>query len=268
MWRPEKSAPHAVLLVIHGIGEHGGRYLHLAEYFVPKGFVVVVPDQRGCGRSVNRGGRVVERYEELTADLDRFIREAGEEVRGIPLILLGHSLGALTILKGLLEKPGPRKENLSVQGAILSSPAVENRVAAYRTIGVRILAGIRSRFRIYFDAGSAYLTHDPQMAEAHRRDPMIRHLFTAGFLRDVIKTQMDVQKNLKRIPCPLLCLCAGEDHLVDTESMRSWYERLNGEKEWVCYDGFYHELFNEIGREQVFARIEEWLSRLFQRELS
>jgi alpha-beta hydrolase superfamily lysophospholipase len=247
--------------VVHGIGEHGGRYVHVAEYLAGKGFGVWVPDQRGCGRSFNREGRAVWKYEELVEDLCRMIDQIAGEEPGIPLILIGHSLGGLTVLKSFLTDSrigvaGP------LCGIVLSSPAVGNRVSRWRTIRVRFLAGLLPRRRIYFDAGSAYLTHDPRMSDAHRLDPLICRHFTLGFLRDIVDAQKEVQQGLRRIPYPLLCLSAGDDRLVDTDALRMFYDRLEGEKEWTCYDGFYHELFNEVGREKVFERIEEWLDRL------
>ena len=248
--------PRALLLIFHGIGEHGGRYRPLAEYFVSRGISVMAPDQRGAGLS-REDHKSLSHYAELREDLPRIIDEGRRWAGNIPLILAGHSLGALTILKSLaiFHPPGLR-------GVIFSSPALRSRSPRPRLLGVRILGRLLRRFRLTFDAGSSYLSHDPLMVEAHLRDPLINHRFTAGFLRDVLDVMAEVRREVRSLPCPALILYAGDDHLVNPEATRQFVENLSGDKEAVCYETAYHEVLNEVNREEVYAKVAEWIDRI------
>ncbi|MBI4714726.1 MAG: lysophospholipase [Nitrospirae bacterium] len=252
-WSPER--PRALLLIVHGIGEHGGRYRPVAEYFVSRGMAVMVPDQRGSGLSRDEGG--VFRYDELLRDVSRMAEEGRRWAGEVPLILLGHSLGALTILKSL-----PSFRPPGVRGVIFISPALRSRIPRPRLLGVRILGRLLPWFRLTFDAGSFYLTHDPIQVEAHRRDPLINHRFTAGFLRDVLDVMSETRREVRSLPCPALILYAGDDHLVDSAATRLFVERLSGDKEAVCYERGYHEVLNEVNREEVYARMAAWIDRV------
>lgn len=133
-WRPQ--AARAVIVVVHGLGEHGGRYANLVAELVPRGYALYVPDLRGHGRSSGLRGHC-DRFVDYVADLKSAVQEAQTQEPGLPLFVYGHSLGGLIVLRHALERPQ------GARGLVISAPALRRKFAV--PAGKLLLGRVMSR---------------------------------------------------------------------------------------------------------------------------
>jgi alpha-beta hydrolase superfamily lysophospholipase len=256
-WGPA-TAPRAAVLVVHGLAEHSGRYGLTAAALNDAGFAVHAVDYRGHGRS--EGGRVhVDDVGDYVAD----VRAALEEVRrrnpGLPVFLLGHSQGGLIALKAALDEPA------AIDGLVVTSPFLAVHPASRPSAFVRALARVMLRLAprrpLPTSLDVRLLSRDTSVGEAYARDPLVSHTASAGWLRAIGQAQRDVRARAPRLRVPTLLMAAGSDRLVDPEATRQFArEAAPDAVEFVWWDGFYHEILNDQGREEVLARIVRWLT--------
>jgi alpha-beta hydrolase superfamily lysophospholipase len=222
------------------------------------GFAVHSVDYRGHGRS--EGRRVhVDDVEDYVAD----VRAALEEVRrrnpGVPVFLLGHSQGGLIALKLALDEPA------AIDGLVVTSPFLAVHPASRPSALVRTLARVMLRLAPRCPMPTSIdvrlLSRDATVGEAYARDPLVSHAASAGWLRAIGQAQRDVRARAPRLRVPTLLMAAGSDRLVDPEATRQFArEAVPDAVEFVWWDGFYHEILNDIGREQVLAKIVAWMT--------
>jgi alpha-beta hydrolase superfamily lysophospholipase len=256
-WRPP-TAPRAAILIVHGLGEHSGRYGAAAAALNTAGFAVHAVDYRGHGRS--EGRRVhVDDVDDYVAD----VRAALEEVRrrdpGLPVFLLGHSQGGLIALELALDDPA------AIDGLVITSPFLAVHPASRSSTFVRALAAVMLRLAPRLPMPTSIdvrvLSRDPAVGEAYARDPLVSHAASAGWLRAIGHAQRDVRSRAPRLRVPTLLMASGGDRLVDPEATRQFArEAAPDVVEFVWWDGFYHEMLNDLGREEVLARIVAWLA--------
>ena len=209
-WEP--AAPRAAALVVHDLGEHGGRYAPLAEHLAEHGFVTVAPDLRGHGRSDGRRGHVP-RFEVFLQDLDRFRREAqGLTERGSPLFLLAAALGGLVALRYLQEFGAP------VSGAVLVAPWIGGAPFPPAAASVaRALGRILPALRLKAGLGAARASHDPVDGPPHADDPLAHDSFTPRLYHEVALATAHVLERRDRIAAPVLVLLGEEERITDPE---------------------------------------------------
>jgi lysophospholipase len=246
------------VLVVHGLAEHSGRYGLTAAALNDAGFAVHAVDYRGHGRS--EGRRVhVDDVDDYVAD----VRAALEEVRrrhpGVPVFLLGHSQGGLIALKLALDDPA------AIDGLVVTSPFLAVHPASRPSALVRTLARVMLRLAprrpMPTSIDVRLLSRDATVGEAYARDPLVSHAASAGWLRAVGQAQRDVRARAPRLRVPTLLMAAGSDRLVDPEATRQFArEAAPDAVEFAWWDGFYHEILNDEGREEVLARIVRWLT--------
>ncbi len=245
-WRPR--TPRAAILIVHGLAEHSERYAATAAALADAGFAVHAVDYRGHGKS--EGGRVhVDRIEDYVADVRAALEEVRRRPPSRPLFILGHSQGGLVALKLALEDPG------LLDGLVVTSPFLAVHPSSRPSAFVRALAGVM--FRVV-----RVLSRDPAVGEAYARDPLVSHAASPGWLRAIGRAQREVRAAAPRLRVPTLLMASGDDRLVDAEAARQFARAAApGVVEFVWWDGFFHEMLNDIGREDVLARIVDWLGR-------
>ena len=254
-WRPE-GAPAAVLAVVHGYGEHGGRHRGLAEDMAARGYAVHVYDLRGHGRSGGRRGRLG-RFTDYLDDTAVFLDAVREEQPGRPLYLLGHSLGGLIAAAYVEDRPAD-----GLAGLILSSPFLRlgMPVPPLKLSAARLLSLVAPAVNIGNTLDPADLSHDHEVVRAYGTDPLNHHVATARWAAEVVAAQSAALSAAGRIRLPLLLLYADADAVADPQAGRELFERAASPDKTVhCYEGYYHELFNETGRDAVFADLAAWL---------
>lgn len=247
------------VLIVHGMGEHGGRYLEVAAHLAAQGFESVIPDLRGFGKS---GGprAYVDRFSDFHSDLEAlrsFIQRSRAET---PIFYLGHSLG------GLLVSSYISMRRIESKGLILSSPlfGIAARVPSWK----KALGLAAAEFAPHFSQSTGVrpelLTHDPRVVSLYRQDPLIYQRLSARLYRELSKLMAQAPSIARTLGCPTLVLQAAEDHIVDKEKTIFFYKALVCQDKILhVYPKLYHEILNETERQSVYLTISEWLQSKF-----
>lgn len=253
-WLPEDD-PRAILLLVHGLAEHSGRYLNVVNHLVPSGYAVYGMDHFGHGKS--DGKRVyVERFEDYIKTLKIYFDMIRDWQPGKPIFLVGHSLGGLIGLTYLLEYQD------EVSGAILSGPLIQ----IYRKVPSVLIWVINALSILMPKAGLIQLdaegvSRDPAVVEAYVNDPLVyTGKITARLSAEFGKAMERVIKRAREINLPIMILQGSGDKLVDPVGAQLLYGLISSQdKTLKIYDGLYHEIFNEPEHEQVLNDVEKWL---------
>ncbi len=252
----EVPQARAAVLVVHGLGEHGGRYRAFAEAMAAASVATYVLDQRGHGLSEGRRGHVTS-FDVLLQDLDRFRREVSGfiDVR-LPLFLLGHSMGGLVALRYLEEYDAP------FRGAIILAPwlgtavAVPRWKATFASALTHVLPAMPFRNGIDPDA----LSRDAAVVRAYREDPLVHDRITPRLFTQASAAMGDVLRRSDRIRTPLLFLLPGADRVVDTQRTLAFARSLAAPDVSIrVYPGHFHELLNEPDRAATVRELRDWL---------
>jgi acylglycerol lipase len=253
-WLPGGEAK-AVLLFVHGMGSHSGRYSNIVDPLVPRGIAVYGFDQIGHGKSSGERG-TVKRFEDFTDTLAVYREKIKSEQTGKPVFLFGHSLGGLIAADYLLD------HQADFRGAILSAPAVKvgENISPARILIGRILSVIAPRAGV-MRLDPAGLSHDPAVVEAYLRDPLVFHgRIPARLAAEMLKAMRRVAAEAHRITLPLLTFQGGAEKTVNSGGARMLYERAGSvDKSIKIYEGLYHETFNEPERARVLEDMRDWL---------
>ena len=252
-WAPE--LPKAVIVLVHGFGEHSGRHEPAALSFAAGGYAVQAFDLRGNGRSEGRRC-CVGAFEEYLDDTQAVVLHAGEKWAGRPVFLLAHSLGGL--IASLCVVDG----RVRPEGLILSAPAVrlgrdysELKIAASLVIG-RLLPRLPMvRFK------SASISSDPEVVECYRNDALVFHGRTpARTASEIVRATRRLEASVERLSLPLLVMHGGEDQVADIEGSRELYSRARSEDKTLrVYDGFWHEIMHEPDGHVVLSETMAWM---------
>jgi acylglycerol lipase len=259
-WAPE-TPPRAVIVIVHGAAEHGGRYERLAGYLVPHGYAVVAQDHPGHGHSDGKRGHV-DRFDDFTKALQELCRQAAGDFGDVPQILLGHSMGGLISTHYLLEHQD------DFIGCVLSGPAIKTDIepGALQMGLIRLLSFFVPKMgALQLDAEG--VSRDPAEVELYRNDPLNHNgKMSARLVAELFKAMKHVQANVKGIRLPLLMLHGGADVMASPEGSRFLAAEVGSkDKTLEIYPGLFHEIFNEPEREQVFADVLNWCDALLEK---
>jgi acylglycerol lipase len=258
-WKP--PTPGGVIVIVHGLAEHGGRYRETAKFLADNGWAVYVCDLRAHGLSPNppKAGRVhVNRFTDYFRDVEAMTDLARSENPGLPLFILGHSMGGLISIRYVLERP----EGLA--GAIISSPALGTHPAfkppVFLRILVRVLSFLAPRVLVDSELDTDAISRDPEVVKAYREDPLVSEKISARWYSEILKSMKKSHQAAGSLRVPMLLMQSGEDRLVDPAAPGRWAEAAPAAlMERVTWDGLYHEMLNEPEKDRVRARILEWL---------
>ncbi len=254
-WKPENV--RAVIVAAHGLAEYSGRYTHVAEHFANEGIAFYALDHRGHGLSEGVRGHV-DSFDDYLEDLDTFIDMVKKSEKGKKTILLGHSMGGTIAIAYALKNPN------KIDGLILSSPGLKLASELDPEIVKSILELSKSNptQELPNQIDPNNLSHDKQVCEKYDKDPLVFKTITARFAVEFFTTMETLLKNADKLKVPTLLLVAGEDKLVSPEGSKEFAKKVK-EKDFKMkiYDGFYHELFNEVEKEKVFKDIDNWLKK-------
>lgn len=252
------SQSKGLLLLLHGHGEHSGRYLKFFDRLQDRGLAIAIFDLRGCGHS---GGLpvYVSEFEDYLKDVSSFL-DFLRLKRGLtadPLTLFGHSLG------GLIATVWAQKNASRVSKLILSSPLFGVPQASLLRGLVSFLNFWVPRHMIKNPVRPPYLTHDQEEVRRYETDTLICRTITVRLVHEMLKYTAFLQRNPPDFPFPVYLLMAEEkERVVDPRATRRVYKGLKApEKILETFPGFYHEIFNEKGQGQVFERLRYYLGR-------
>ena len=246
-WEPS-GAPRAAILLVHGIGEHSGRYEHVGSALAGAGFDVLAHDQRGFGRSGGDRGHV-ERFGDLLDDVDALLDERRD--LGVPVVLLGHSLGGLVVAAHLTS------DRPQADLAVLSAPALAVEMPGWQRALAPAVGSLVPKLRMPSDFDGALLSRDPEVQRAYEDDPLRVASSTARLGREVLAAMDRVRRSLGRLRIPTYVLHGADDALVPAAASAPLGE-LDGVERRV-WDGLRHECLNEPERDDVIAEVVAWL---------
>jgi alpha-beta hydrolase superfamily lysophospholipase len=248
--------PRAALLLSHGLGEHAGRYAALARDLAPRGIEVHALDHRGHGRS--GGARAyVDRFSRFVDDFEAFRLHAVDALpAGLPVFVLGHSLGGLIALRWLEAHP-----EAGLAGAVLSAPLLGVKTKAPRW--KLALSGMLSRLLPWLPLSNeidpAELSGDPAYVRSYREDPLVHARITPRLYTEMMAAIGDAVAERGRLALPLLFLVPGADSIVREEETLRFAAGLAGDVTVRRYPGFRHESLNELERARPVADVAGWI---------
>ncbi|MBS1249889.1 MAG: Monoacylglycerol lipase [Chloroflexi bacterium] len=253
-WLPEGEVK-AVLLIVHGMAEHSGRYGNVVDHFVPQGYAVYGLDHVGHGKS--EGTRVyVDGFEDFTDTLKMYYDMIREWQPEKPIFLVGHSMGSLISSTYLLD----HQDDLA--GAILSGVLVKvpEDISPVVVFMGNVLSSLAPKMGL-MKLDATAVSQDPAVVDAYVNDPLVyTGKYTTRLGAELIKAMERVSAHMSAIRIPLLLLQGGADKLVDPSGAKMLYAKAGSEdKTLKIYEGFYHEVYNEPGRDQVLEDMEAWL---------
>lgn len=258
-WLPSPSIPvTGSILLMHGLGEHAGRYTHVIQFFNCCGLVVRSYDHRGHGRSGGSRGDVPGN-DTLLRDakivLDDFVdRHAATCSSTVAPLLFGHSMGGLFAARFAVAGLSP------LRGLILSSPGLALPLSRFQMFLLKLMSVIAPGVSVPNGLSIQHLSHDPTIAEAYRNDPLVHNKISARLLNSMLHAGEYALDHAHTLSIPTLLLVAGDDRLVMPEGARRFFKALNPVFGTLYeYDKMYHEIFNEVESERVFGDLQHWL---------
>ena len=248
--------PRGTVLIVHGLGEHSGRYEHVAAKLRDWGWAVVSYDHRGHGRSEGKRGRL-NHADDLLTDL-ALVFDTVRASSPPPLVLLGHSMGGQVAAQFVAENRRP------VNALVLSSPALNPGLTRSRALQLAIAHALASNFAVPSGLLPRYTSHDPESVRRYMTDPLVHGKVTAKLVRSIVDGGARARAMASRWTVPTLLMYAGDDKLVKAAGSAEF--AANAPSAVVRshrFDGLYHEIFNELEKEKVFDVLREWLDERF-----
>jgi len=254
-WLPS-GEPEAIILIVHGLAEHSSRYANPASYFVSRGLAVCGFDLRGHGKSGGPRG-YVERFPLFLDDLDTFVNIVRSRFGAVNLFIWGHSMGG-TIATAYAIQHQNEFDGLIVTGMTL---LLGGSVSPAQIALAKILSLLVPKMGIAVIDASA-ISRDKAVVDAYVHDPLVyRGKISARLGAEFLKAMRALRDKLSAIDLPILIMHGTIDRLSEPGSSQLLYDGVSSrDKTLKLYQGFYHEIFNEPGQEQVLADMETWLS--------
>ncbi|MEJ8835625.1 alpha/beta hydrolase [Ramlibacter sp. AN1133] len=254
---PGNVRPRATVLLVHGLGEHAGRYDGLARLLNHWGFTVRGYDHYGHGQSGGARGALPQQHR-LLDDLADLVESTRNRSPELPLVLLGHSLG------GLVAAGFVARGIIPVDGLVLSSPALATRLSAVQKMLLAIVPRVAPNLTVSNGLDPQYLSRDPGVVQAYRKDPLVHDRVSGRLARFIAEEAEVVRSCAPRWLVPTLLMYGGGDRIVDPRGSESFAAAAPRDVVSACrFDGYYHEIFNEPRAQPVFTHLRQWLDARF-----
>jgi alpha-beta hydrolase superfamily lysophospholipase len=255
--RRDEPAAGALVVVMHGYGEHCRRYDEVARHLAARGHVVCALDARGHGRSQGQRGYVRD-YGEYVDDFAAFVEVARARHGRRPLVLLGHSNGGLIVLRAV--QAGVVGE---ARGLVLTSPLLALRPKRrLPDLAARALSALVPRLPVPNGIHSEDLTHDPTLRDAHRRDRWVHGAATPRWYWTMTLATRAALAEARRVSLPLLIAQAELDPIVDPDIVAEFHARAGSDdKRLIVRAGEFHEVLNETRRHELFTILSDWIAQ-------
>lgn len=256
-WSPDSGVTaKGVIILIHGLGEHSGRYGHVARYFTDRGYIVVAPDHRGHGRSQGKALGYFDRFSRIVDDVHELVKSLPSASRGLPLYVLGHSMGGLVSLHYVIRYT-PRISGLITSAALLDAGEGINPLVTGLLKQVGNVAPKLGLLKL----DSSTISRDPKVVAAYDGDPFVfRGKISARVGVELTAAVEYAKQNLSKIDRPALIMHGGADRLVKPQCAQIIYDGISSKDKTIkIYDGLYHEILNEPEQVRVMDDVYDWL---------
>lgn len=250
------GARRAACLLVHGFGDHSGRYAPLAQWLADRGIATWALDQRGHGHSPGPRGHVA-RFAQYLADIVALRKLIAAETPG-PLVLLGQSHGGLVVLRYLETAP------TGVTAAAVLSPylALAMHAPRWKVLLAKAVADLLPALPIPTGMVLDHLCTDPAVVAAARADPLCHQVITPRAHHETVEAQTVLRREQDRIGIPVWFGLAGDDRIVSAAASEAFARSLTGDVTVNTYPGMFHEILNEPERDRVLADLGAFLDRV------
>ncbi|WP_280153148.1 alpha/beta hydrolase [Piscinibacter sp. XHJ-5] len=255
-------SPRGTVLIVHGLGEHIGRYGHVAEHLNRLGWHVAGHDHRGHGQSEGAKGRLGD-GDDLVRDLAAVIDSVRGQRPG-PLVLLGHSLGGLVAARFIAEglAPSPAAWHRPVDALVLSSPALDPGMNAVQKMMLAVAGPLAPDLAVGNGLRPEWISRDPAVVQAYASDPLVHGRVTPRLVRFIVDGGRLVLQEAPRWKVPTLLLYAGSDRCVAPRGSAAFAAAAPGAVVTAReFPALFHEILNEPERHEVFAALDAWLAQ-------
>jgi alpha-beta hydrolase superfamily lysophospholipase len=255
-WRPEKT-PVAAISLVHGVGEHSNRYIHVAKAFNKAGISVMAMDLRGHGKSEGIRGHFPS-YPMVMGDITQLLEQTRQRNPGIPQFLYGNSLGgALVLYFGITQK-------YNLKGIIATSPGLApgSPVSPITLTLGKALYSLVPALLLANGLNLDGLSHDPRVKKLYMEDPLVHNKISARLGIDLIKNGKWIVNHSTEFLYPLLLLQGSADSLVSPQKTRQLAQQMGEKVTFIWYEGMFNELHNETIKDQVFKDEIGWINGL------
>lgn len=255
-WLPDTD-PQAIVLIVHGLAEHIGRYAHVADAFVKQGYAAYGIDHRGHGKSPGLRA-YFENFDQPVEDLKRYFDDIQAEHAGKKIFLYGHSLGSLLALEFTLRYQNP-VAGLVVSGSTLGVETTQP--APLLVVSAALNRLVPTLGTVYLD--SRALSHDPAVVTAYDADPLVyRGNVRARMGYSIVDVSRKVRNRLSELKLPVLILHGSADRICPVIGSQMVFDGVGStDKTLKIYPELFHEIHNEPQKETVLADIVNWLDQ-------
>lgn len=242
------------LAVVHGLGEHAGRYERFADGMARHGMGTYALDLRGHGKSPGQRGHV-DSWSQWTDDVSAFVSHI-ESIAGADVVPVGHSFGGVALLSTVLAGKLPKTRRF-----VVSSPALKLKlaVAGWKLTFGPIASKIVPRLALANEIDPKTVSRIPEVVEAYKNDPLVHNKISTRMGAEWQDATRDILSRAGQIKVPFLILAGTDDALIDPAGSRELHERAKSMSELRMLEGRFHEPFNDLGSDQVFQLIADWL---------
>lgn len=256
IWEPKEN-PKAIINLVHGFGEYSGRYDEWAMRFTEKGFLVHAIDYRGHGKSDGRRGHV-SKFDNFLNDIEVLVKESKKLYPELPQYIYGHSLGGNIVTNYIL------KREHDFRGAIISSPwyKLSFELSAFMLFIARIMNKIYPKFTQKSTLELNALSHDKNIVDLYITDALVHEKISARMFFEIYKAGDWVLKSADKINLPLFIQHGNDDNVTSYKASKEFAEKAVGLNKDVTYKewpGLYHELHNELEKDEIFELVADWL---------
>jgi len=254
-WQPE-DRPRAVVCLVHGIGEHSGRYVHVADSLIQAGYALISFDLRGHGKSLGPRGHIPS-YEAIMQDISSLLEVSNKKFPQSPFFLYGHSLGGNLVLNYVLRR------QLHLKGVIATAPWLR---LAFEPPAFKIALGeitnyIWPSFSQKSGLDTKALSRNLKVVHAYKNDPLVHDRISARMFISFYQAGHWALEHASELPIPLLLMHGGADRLISIEASREFAGKITKNCTLKIWNGLYHEIHNEPEKEEVFKFLIDWLDK-------
>ena len=248
--------PRAVVALVHGLGDHCGRYDNLATYFNEKQVAVLAFDQLGHGKTEGRRG-FAPSTDLLLDEISYLLSEAYFRYPHKPVFLYGHSMGGNLVLTHALRR------SAQLRGVIASAPWI--RLAfqppAWRVWLGRLVRNVLPALRQPNNLNPKHICRDPEVVEAYENDPLVHDFITPALGVGMLEQAAWLDQYQGAFRVPLLLMHGTGDRITSAEATEAFAGRVEGAVEFKDWEGFYHEIHHEKEQQEVFDYTLRWMEQ-------
>ncbi len=251
--------PKAIINLIHGSGEHCSRYAFWAQKLAEHGYTVRSYDIRGHGRSEGKRG-YSSGYSKLFKDLEYFIDKGREEFPGLPIYLYGHSFGGNLVLNYAMQYNSP------VNGLIVTSPWFElvRKYSRIKVLLATLLSNIFPGFMVNMRLKAEDISRDLREVHNYRNDPLVHDKISIRLVLQIMEAGRKASMSIYKINIPLLVMHGNSDNITSCKASRNFVRNASDRTTYIEWEGGYHELHNDLNRDEVFESLLAWLKKYSQ----